>query len=225
MPSTETSTFSDNSASLVSPIASLQYLPFPPLTSGTSHGAFSPSRMDGQKPNSDPAAHNKSASTETVFLPRSEFWRAPVTPHSFALLSFNGNEILRLANCPDNVVSAVRRALPQGDIRHFREDPDLLVCEFLLAGKPFSGRSVKYAVYHCLTRPFQTHHGQTRQEQLLLNIFTAIMSQNYSLVTSIDYGRIYVSASILRNFNGVKTSLSSAGQIDTCFRTCIDPRK
>ena len=77
-----------------------------------------------------------------------------MTPHSFALLSFNGNEILRLANCPDNVVSAVRRALPQGDIRHFREDPDLVVCEFLLAGKPFSGRSVKYAVYHCLTRLF-----------------------------------------------------------------------
>lgn len=32
-----------------------------------------------------------------------------------------------------------------------------------------------------------------RQEQLLLNIFAAIMSQNYTLVTSIDYGRIYVS--------------------------------
>ena len=107
--------------------------------------------MDGQKPNSDPAAHNKSASTETVFLPRSEFWRAPVTLHMFALLSFNGNEILRLANCPDNVVSAVRHALPQGDIRHFQEDLDLAVCEFLLAGKPFSGRSVKYAVYHCLS--------------------------------------------------------------------------
>lgn len=90
-----------------------------------------------------PSKHAKSASSDATFLPRSEFWKANVTPHAFALVSFNGNEILRLANCPDNVISAVRRALPRDDIRHFREDPDIVVCEFLLAGKPFAGRSVR----------------------------------------------------------------------------------
>lgn len=139
--------------------------------------------------------HAKSASSDASFLPRSEFWKADMTPHAFALVSFNGNEILRLANCPDNVVSAVRRALPQDDIRHFREDPDIVVCEFLLAGKPFAGRSVR-----CVRRQYlRFRNGQLmivhRQEQLLINIFTAIMSENYTLVTSIDYGRIYVSRS------------------------------
>lgn len=106
--------------------------------------------MDDQKPKLGTIAHNKAASADGAFLPRSEFWKASVIPHSFALLSFNGNEILRLANCPDNVVSAVKRALPQDDIRHFREDPDIVVCEFLLAGKPFSRRSVRCVSCHDL---------------------------------------------------------------------------
>jgi hypothetical protein len=83
------------------------------------------------------------SSQTSGFQPRREFWRTDVTQHTFGLLSFNGNEILRLANFPDEVVHDVRYAIPADDIRHFREDVDLGVCEFLLAGKPFAGRSVR----------------------------------------------------------------------------------
>ncbi|KAF8328115.1 uncharacterized protein EI90DRAFT_1600417 [Cantharellus anzutake] len=113
-----------------------------------------------------------SPASKSTFQPRQEFIRAPIVPHNFGLLSFNGSEILRLANFPDNVVIAVRKVLKE-EIRHYRENSDISVVEIVLAGKPFSGRSV-------------------RQEQILLAIFDAILSQQFYLVSSIDYGRIYL---------------------------------
>lgn len=87
-------------------------------------------------------------SPSTSFQPRKEFDKVDKTEHAFGLLSFNGSEILRLANFPSNVTEAVRRVL-RDDVRHFREDPILAVSEFILAGKPFSGRTLRCA---CLTR-------------------------------------------------------------------------
>ena len=93
-----------------------------------------------------PAAKNASSQNSTTpavnFTPRQEFIKAPIVPHAFGLVSFNGSEIIRLANFPDNVTQAVRRAL-WDEIRLFREDADLVVCEFILSGRPLSGRSVR----------------------------------------------------------------------------------
>ncbi|KAF9505675.1 hypothetical protein BS47DRAFT_1353720 [Hydnum rufescens UP504] len=121
-----------------------------------------------------PAMNNASPrdSPTANFTPRQEFVKAPIVPHAFGLVSFNGSGILRLANFSVNVTQAVRRAL-WDEIRDFREDADLAVCELLLAGRPFSGRSV-------------------RQEHIALDAISAILSQHYFLVTPIDYGRIYL---------------------------------
>ncbi|KAG8992418.1 hypothetical protein FRB94_011608 [Tulasnella sp. JGI-2019a] len=107
------------------------------------------------------------------FTPRREFQKSHNTPHHFALLAFNGADILRLSNFPANVISALRKLFEEQHLfRGFRDDEELGVSEFIMADKVWtSGKS-------------------SRTERLVTLIFSVILSHHFKLLTTLAYGRL-----------------------------------
>ncbi|KAG8868857.1 hypothetical protein FRB97_001839 [Tulasnella sp. 331] len=112
-------------------------------------------------------------SSAAAFTPRREFHKTHNTPHHFALLAFNGADILRLSHFPENVISALRKLFEEQHMfRGFRDDQELGVSEFIMADKPWtSGKN-------------------SRTERLVTLIFCTILSHQFKLVTTLAYGRL-----------------------------------
>ncbi|KAG8936611.1 hypothetical protein FRC02_000604 [Tulasnella sp. 418] len=107
-----------------------------------------------------------------TFEPRKEFQKSQATPHQFALLAFNGGDILRLSNFPPNVIGGLRALFQsQGLYRGYGEDAELGVSEFIMTEKVWSGKSI-------------------RTERLVTQLFAVIFSFNFKYVTDIAYGRL-----------------------------------
>ena len=66
-------------------------------------------------------------------------------PHQFALLAFNGPDVLRLSNFPPNVIATLRVLFDQQALfKAFREDVEFGVSEFILSEKVWAGKSIRY---------------------------------------------------------------------------------
>ncbi|KAG9007889.1 hypothetical protein FRB90_009169 [Tulasnella sp. 427] len=108
----------------------------------------------------------------SAFAPRKEFLKNQNTPHQFALLTFNGAEILRLSNFPPNVISSLRTLFQQQSVyRAYREDPEMGVSEFIMADRLWNGKNL-------------------RTERLVVLIFSTILSHRFKYVTTLAYGRL-----------------------------------
>lgn len=80
-----------------------------------------------------------------AFVPRKEFQKTPSTPHHFALLAFNGADVLRLSNFPPNVISSLRKLFEDQHVfKGMRDDQELGVSEFIMADKVWTGKTVRY---------------------------------------------------------------------------------
>lgn len=89
--------------------------------------------------------------SQSAFAPRKEFLKNQSTTHQFALLTFNGAEILRLSNFPPNVIASLRTLFQQQLVyRAYREDPEMGVSEFIMADRLWTSKNVKYADQHPL---------------------------------------------------------------------------
>lgn len=108
-------------------------------------------------------------SINAEFTPRREFLKQERSTSSFALLSFSGAAFIRLSNFPTTVVQALRKSLEP--TRSFRQDTTQNLCEITLEGKPWA----------------QPKSLDT--ERLVVEIFAVILSNGFTLLTSIDYGR------------------------------------
>lgn len=87
--------------------------------------------------------------SQSAFAPRKEFLKNQSTTHQFALLTFNGAEILRLSNFPPNVIASLRTLFQQQLVyRAYREDPEMGVSEFIMADRLWTSKNVKYAIQH-----------------------------------------------------------------------------
>lgn len=83
----------------------------------------------------------------SAFAPRKEFLKNQNTPHQFALLTFNGAEILRLSNFPPNVIATLRTLFQQHLVfKAYREDPEMGVSEFIMADRLWNSKSTKYGI-------------------------------------------------------------------------------
>ncbi|KAG8940264.1 hypothetical protein FRC04_005446, partial [Tulasnella sp. 424] len=109
----------------------------------------------------------------SAFAPRKEFLKNQNTPHhQFALLTFNGAEILRLSNFPPNVIATLRTLFQQHLVyKAYREDPEMGVSEFIMADRLWNSKSIK-------------------SERLVTLIFSAILSHRFKFVTTLAYGRL-----------------------------------
>lgn len=85
-------------------------------------------------------------SSATAFTPRKEFQRSNNATHRFALLAFNGPDILRLSSFSADVLGSLRTVFEQQRVyRGFTEDQELKVAEFFLADKLWTGKNTRYA--------------------------------------------------------------------------------
>ncbi|CEL53458.1 hypothetical protein RSOLAG1IB_11390 [Rhizoctonia solani AG-1 IB] len=109
---------------------------------------------------------------QQTFQPRSEFIRAEATPQSYTLVALNGADTLRCHNISPSALSALRESFGN-ETRLYGEVADGEVAEFVFRNSPWSAKSV-------------------RSEMLIVKLFTILLSQQYTFVTSIDYGRQYL---------------------------------
>ncbi|KAG8895305.1 hypothetical protein FRB99_000655 [Tulasnella sp. 403] len=108
----------------------------------------------------------------SAFAPRKEFLKSQTPTHHFALLAFNGADILRLSNFPRNVIASLRSLFETQKVyRIFREDAEMGVSEFVMSERVWTGKSI-------------------RTERLITLIFSTILSHNFRYVTSLSYGRL-----------------------------------
>ncbi|KAG9035695.1 hypothetical protein FS837_001850, partial [Tulasnella sp. UAMH 9824] len=110
--------------------------------------------------------------SQSAFAPRKEFLKNQSTTHQFALLTFNGAEILRLSNFPPNVIASLRTLFQQQLVyRAYREDPEMGVSEFIMADRLWTSKNVK-------------------TERLVTLIFSVILSHRFRFMTTLAYGRL-----------------------------------
>ncbi|KIO17467.1 hypothetical protein M407DRAFT_32854, partial [Tulasnella calospora MUT 4182] len=130
-----------------------------------------------------------SSRQQQSFAQRKESLKNQNTPHQFALLTFNGAEILRLSNFPPNAIASLRTLFQEQLVyRADREDPEMGVSELIMADRLWSSKNVKYEVLGpagtiANPLPFRT-------ERLMTLIFSVILSHRFRFVTTLAYGRL-----------------------------------
>lgn len=144
-------------------------------------------------------------SSAAAFTPRREFQKTHSTPHHFALLAFNGADVLRLSSFPEIVISALRRLFEEQHMfKGFRDDQELGVSEFIMADKVWTSgknsRCVSFSFRVCIGigiavgRDYLLIPGHSksrfRTERLVTLIFSTIISYQFKLVTTLAYGRL-----------------------------------
>ncbi|KAF8844083.1 hypothetical protein BDN67DRAFT_53192 [Paxillus ammoniavirescens] len=109
---------------------------------------------------------------DSGFIPRKEFIRDQRATSDFSLLAISGSSFIRLYSFPLDVIADLRRLFDHFYLNAaFREDVAQKLCEFQLHGKPWA--SPKSA----------------RTERILLEILAVIYKHNYTILSTIDYGR------------------------------------
>ncbi len=109
---------------------------------------------------------------DSNIVPRREFIRDHHPASSFSILALSGAALLRLYSFPEGAVLALRKHLDSAHlILSFRELVQNNFCELSLDGKPWSNPK------------------STRTEKLLIDILYVLYRNDYSFLSTLDYGR------------------------------------
>ena len=109
---------------------------------------------------------------DSNIVPRREFIRDQHPASSFSILALSGPALLRLYSFPPDAVHALRKHLDSAHlILGSREVIQNNFCEISLDGKPWSNPK------------------STRTEKLLIDILTVLYRNDYTFLSTLDYGR------------------------------------
>ncbi|KAF8269374.1 hypothetical protein EI94DRAFT_1725563 [Lactarius quietus] len=109
---------------------------------------------------------------DSNIVPRREFIRDQHPASSFSILALSGPALLRLYSFPPDAVHALRKHLDSAHlIISSREVIQNNFCELSLDGKPWSNPK------------------STRTEKLLIDILFVLYRNDYSFLSTLDYGR------------------------------------
>ena len=130
-------------------------------------------------------------SSPAGFAPRKEFVKSQSTTHQFALLTFNGSDVLRLSNFPPRVIQSLRTLYESRRVfKTIRQDNEMGVTEFIFTDRIWAGKSIKYVSNLKLISRSPMHIPSSRTERMATLTFCTILSHQFKYVTDIAYGRI-----------------------------------